>query len=232
MATVPLPPHPRPRRARLLAVGLAAVATVVSVAVLPGNARAAVTSNQTGYHNGYFYVFSREGGQASMTLGPGGNYSATWTNVNYMLAGKGWNPGARMNVSYSGTFNPAGNAFLALTGWTTSPLVQYYVVESWGAYRPVGTFKGTVTTNGATYSVYETTRINWLSIQGIATYKQYWSVRQGQRLGALGGTISTGNHFDAWRSFGMNLGTFNYMVMATEAFQSSGNANITVGGTA
>jgi hypothetical protein len=45
------------------------------------------------------------------------------------------------------------------------------------------------------------------------------------------GVITTSNFFNAWTSHGMNLGTFNYQILATEAFNGgSGSSNITVSG--
>ncbi|KAH8781920.1 glycosyl hydrolases family 11-domain-containing protein [Hyaloscypha finlandica] len=186
------------------------------------------TPSAAGTNNGFYYSWWTDGGaSATYPNGPAGQYSITWGAGGNLVGGKGWNPGADRAISYTGTYSPNENSYLSVYGWTTSPLIEHYIVENFGTYNPStgATKKGSVTSDGSTYDIFETTRTNQPSIQGTATFQQYWSVRTSHRSS---GTVNTANHFNAWKALGMDLGSHNYQIVATEGYFSSGSSSITV----
>jgi endo-1,4-beta-xylanase len=191
-----------------------------------------ISINQTGINNGYFYSFWKDTGSATMTLGSGGNYEVNWNlGSGNLVVGKGWQTGSSTRrLGYNaGIWQPNGNAYLCLYGWTRNPLIEYYVVDTWGTYKPPGgTRIGTVKSDGGTYNIYRTLRVNAPSIEGTRTFYQYWSVRTTRRPTGINQTITFANHVNAWSRLGLNLGTHDYQIMATEGFQSSGRSNLTV----
>ena len=91
-----------------------------------------------------------------------------------------------------------------------------------------GSQRGTVSSDGATYAIWQHQQTNQPSIVGTATFQQYISIRQSP---TSSGTITIDNHFRAWAALGMNLGTMNYQVIAVESWSGSGSAQQSVSNT-
>lgn len=178
-----------------------------------------------------YWLNSNDGiGTISPTNGDG-NFSAVWTNCGNFIIGKGWAVGSPTRIVHYriNSFTTTGNAYVVFNGWTQNPLTEYYVVETWGTYRPTGVFRGTVISDGGTYDIYSCTMVNQPSIQGTATFNQYWSVRQMKNSIGVDHTITFANHVNAWKKYGLNLGNiWGYQVMGIEGYGSSGSGSIKV----
>ncbi|KUL91890.1 hypothetical protein ZTR_01262 [Talaromyces verruculosus] len=153
---------------------LLAVTTVVGALAFPtqvgprseNEMEARSTPNQQGQSGGYFYQFwSEGGGDVTYTNGAGGEYSVTWQNVDDFTAGKGWQQVTGRAITFSGTFNPGTNGYLAVYTW--SGIGETYILENLGlitlaaAYCSIRRQKrtsGTVTTSN---------HYNWYNAHGL-----------------------------------------------------------------
>lgn len=196
-----------------------------------------LTENAIGEEDGYSYELWKDRGDTEMTLTGDGTFSCKWSNINNALFRKGqkfdctktYKELGNISVEYGVDYQPDGNSYMCVYGWTKDPLIEFYVVESWGTWRPPGANKalGTVTVDGATYDIYKTTRYEQPSIEGTTTFDQYWSVRQDKPEGdgtKIEGTISVSKHFDAWEQVGLNLGNMYEVALTIEGYQSEGEA--------
>jgi hypothetical protein len=192
---------------------------ILAVFVQYSNAQT-ISSNKTGKQGDFYYEYWKDNGTGTMTLGDSGNFSCTWGSVGNILFRKGIRPGTKNQVvTYSADYKPSGNSYLSVYGWTKNPLVEYYIIESWGTWKPPGsTSKGTVTTDSGTYDIYQNSRTG-PSIEGNGTFQQYWSVRKTKRTS---GIITCSNHFAAWEAKGMKMGALYEVSFNVEAYQSSG----------
>lgn len=186
-----------------------------------------VSGNGTGTNNGFYYSLYSSGGSATMTLGSAGNYAITWSGVSDVVGGKGWSTGSAQTIGYH-VGSASGYNTISIYGWLTSPLVEYYITELGSLYTSNATQKGTVTSDGHTYTTYEHQQVNQPSIQGTQTFEQYLDAWGGASVGQ-NGVVTTSNHFNHWANLGMTVGSFNYQILGTEAYNgASGSVNATV----
>lgn len=186
-----------------------------------------VYNNGTGYNQGFYYSLYTAGGSSNMTFSNqyAGNYALSWSGVNDVVGGKGWNVGSARTVGYNVGYATGYNN-ISIYGWTTNPLVEYYICEFGSVAN--GSVKGSVSSDGHTYTTYEHTQVNQPSIQGTATFNQYLDNWGGSSMGS-NHSVTTGNHFNHWNSIGMHMGTFNVMILGTESYGGrSGYSNATV----
>ncbi|PVI05434.1 glycoside hydrolase family 11 protein [Periconia macrospinosa] len=153
-------------------------------------------------------------------------YSVQFSNAGDFVVGKGWRTGTTRNINFQGQTNPtSGTVLVSVYGWTTNPLIEYYIQEytSNGAGSAQGQKVGCVTCDGSVYDIWKHQQVNQPSIQGTSTFWQYISNRQSKRPGS--GTVTTKCHFDAWAKLGLNLGPHNYQTLATEGWGNAGGSS-------
>jgi len=184
----------------------------------------------TGTDHGFFWTLYREGGSGNITFPNAnqypGNFAISYNSVNDIVGGKGWNPGSSSRVIGYNIGSLGGSyRFVGVYGWTTGPLIEYYVAEKGSASG--GTQVGSVSSDGHTYSLWKQQRVNAPSIQGTQTFWQFKSSWGGASTGQ-NRSVTMANHWNAWRNTMGNLGSPNYQVFALEAWGvQTGSINAT-----
>lgn len=177
----------------------------------------------------------RSSDPVSMELTGGGTFKCDWDAENVLFrtgkklgSRKTYDEFGNISIDYKSEYNITNGSvsYLCVYGWTIDPLIEFYVVENYGSYKPPGGtgYKGTIEVDGGTYEVYVATRVEQPSIQGTKTFEQYFSVRVDKRTE---GTITLSDHFKAWEEMGLDMSGKMYEVsLCVEGYKSSGNANV------
>lgn len=192
-----------------------------------------ITSNERGTFEGYDYEYWKDRGTGTMTLKGGATFSCSWSNINNILFRTGKKLGSskvfqdygKITINYDCDYKPNGNSYLAVYGWTENPLVEYYIIESYGTWNPSSGSqrKGSATIDGREYTICSNSRTGPSIIGDSSTFQQYWSVCNTKRTS---GTISISEHFKAWEKLGMKMGKMYEVSMVVEGYQSSGSADM------
>lgn len=160
----------------------------------------------------------------------GAAFRAEWNNSKEIIERIGyfWNEGKPYteyknifcDFSLDKSFNcsvKTGYTDIGVCGWFKNPLIDWYIIDDWSGNNkdfPIGCFAGIekvkigeAKIDGSIYTLYKSIRKNKPSIEGIATYNTYFSVRQNRRQK---GTISITEHFREWEKHGLILGNNMY----------------------
>ena len=206
---------------------------VTRIALIAGLVAVASSVNAaTGTDHGYFWQNYVSSGSSTISFPQAGtypgNFAVSYSNVGDVVAGKGWNPGSYTRVinynigALSGSYN-----FVGVYGWTTNPLLEYYVCEL-GSITYGATYVGSFSSDGRNYGLWKHQQVNQPSITGTATFWQYMSQWGGSSVGTSR-SINIGNHFYQWKTKMGAIGTNNLQIFAIEAYgNKSGYINATV----
>lgn len=204
------------------------------------------TNTKSNIGNGYGFEIWQEGpGSGCMTVhGQEGTFSAEWdggddydflarTGLDFNQTQTHQQIG-NITAEFAETKTETGDGltYIGIYGWTVDPLIEFYILDDWGAVKPGGFSSdgtpreevGTLEADGEIYDVWKKERVNKPSIVGDATFWQYFSIR---RTARQCGTISISKHFEEWEDMGLELGNFHEVKILLEAQFHAGSATFT-----
>ena len=183
-----------------------------------------LSSSTTGTNCGTFYG-TGAAFKAQWSMGSGGDFLAR-AGLSFK-SDKTYDQLGTMSADYAYTKTTSNTtAYIGIYGWSVSPLVEFYIVDEWIGWNPGSnaTKKGTLDIDGDTYDIYTHTQTNQPSIQGTATFPQFFSIRKTARQC---GHISLSEHFKQWGTLGMTLGKMYEAKLLVEAMGGTGTVDFT-----
>ena len=209
-------------------------ATVLSVSAEADTLTISSETRATWDDFDYEFWIQNKDENAGMTLTGGGTFHCYWSNTFNVLFRMGKRLGS------TNTYDEYGDIFieyaaehditrgdvsyLCVYGWTQNPLIEFYILENYGNYKPGKTFLGTIEIDDGIYEVYTDTRVEQPSIEGTKTFEQYFSIRKNKRTE---GTISVTEHFKAWEELGLDMsGKLWEVTLCIEGFDGSGRGDV------
>jgi Glycosyl hydrolases family 11. len=160
----------------------------------------------------YYQCWTAGGGSVTCQNLSGGHYKVNWSGVKDIVVGKGYS-------GYSGTMSWSGGCsgcqYFGVYGWMRSPLTEFYVG------RGGGTNCGSYSTSKGNYTL-NTVQCNGANINGNGPFHQY------NCSGSGSSGINLQQHYSGWSSKGKGASSPAYCIVATEAWNSSGSADVTV----
>ena len=213
------------KKKRLLSLASAAV---IALSALPSFGLSASAKQRTGTtDDGYDWELWSEDDRGTTEMNPGANgtYSCRWEGCKNCLFRSGkkfsdypqWDTLDGIQVTYNADFHGQGNTYLCIYGWTKNPMVEYYIVETYGEWKPPGGqgYKGTLTANDGEYEIYSCMHQGPSIEKDWDNFPQYWSVR---RNGRTSGVIDIDKHFAAWEAAGMKMGGLYEVALNCEGY--------------
>ena len=132
---------------RFVSAGITALMVASSIPAVPAVVANAADAQQRGNIGGYDYEMWNQNSQGQVSMQPGaGSFTCSWSNIENFLARMGKNYdskkqnyksiGKDITLTYDVEYTPRGNSYMCVYGWTRNPLMEYYIVEGWGSWRP------------------------------------------------------------------------------------------------
>lgn len=216
------------------------VSAIMCLSAMPSGIGASAADYQDKFKkDGYTFELWNQNGQgnATWTTGDAGLYDCSWSGIQNVLfrAGKRWEDFldwkslGTVCVDYDVDYNPSGNSYLCIYGWTKNPNVEYYICDNHhDSWRPPGnnfTKKTEVDLDGGTYEIFQGEHSGPSIFADWDTFGQYWSIRlKNQRR--TKGVITVTDHFAAWEANGMKMGQLYEIALNVEGYGSSGRASV------